>query len=29
MGLSVGLLPMRWDVDEAEDWQRFQREFSS
>jgi rSAM/selenodomain-associated transferase 1 len=26
-GLSVGLLPMRWDVDEAEDWQRFQREF--
>jgi hypothetical protein len=28
MGLSVGLLPMRWDVDEAEDWQRFQREFS-
>jgi hypothetical protein len=26
-GLSVGLLPMRWDVDEAEDWQRFRREF--
>ena len=26
-GLSVGLLPMRWDVDDAEDWQRFQREF--
>ncbi|HEV8078691.1 MAG TPA: TIGR04282 family arsenosugar biosynthesis glycosyltransferase [Marinobacter sp.] len=26
-GLSVGLLSMRWDVDEAEDWQRFQREF--
>jgi len=26
-GLSVSLLPMRWDVDEAEDWQRFQREF--
>jgi rSAM/selenodomain-associated transferase 1 len=25
-GLSVGLLPMRWDVDEAEDWQRFQRD---
>jgi rSAM/selenodomain-associated transferase 1 len=26
-GLSFGLLPMRWDVDEAEDWQRFQRDF--
>jgi hypothetical protein len=25
-GLSVGLLPMRWDVDEEEDWQRFQRD---
>ncbi|MGF2686456.1 TIGR04282 family arsenosugar biosynthesis glycosyltransferase [Marinobacter sp. DUT-3] len=23
LGLSVGLLPPRWDVDEPEDWQRF------